>query len=362
MKLKKSFSTLPQRIFYNYKLCLSPFNPVKSDSAREMEQEHMHRLCSDIIHKLYGKPELMKIQNEPDDCFELYVCNNRKPELSKSFRKSGELMGNLYRFLCGAALNGTLDNDRLTVNLDKKQMKDAKTVLSFLPHVNIDVKITDLSVMLISDQYPGIFNAMRFLAAINAPDGQITGKTLFAFAMCIFDKNTNYLIDMVEREMDVESGFFNPYFQQMTGTGYSFEHDFGWGPEGPYFTYKFSNGVSGFDIQFDMRKIHQIYFQLGSQIGVKAICEDFENQPEHIKDYLLDRLMDCNDCLGCTKGGKNAKFAVKVTRNGTKRILCPNSIWIGFQVEYMNHDIMKALIDFSAIQALYGEDWRKTKK
>lgn len=355
MKLRKTFDTLPQRIFYNYKLCLSPFIAVKSDLVSEIEQKQLHDWSVSVINKLYEQPELMNINDEPDDCFELYVCNNRKPELSKSFRKSGELMNNFYRFLCYSTLNGNLDNNILTVNLDKKQMKEVKTALSFLPIVGIKSEVKDDFVVLSSDQYPDIFRTMRFLTTANAPDGQITGKTLFAFAMCIFDKNTDYLINMVEREMDIESGFFAPYFKQMVDAGYIFEHEYGWCAEGPYFFYKFSNAVSGFNIHFDMRKIHQIYFSLGSQIGVKSICEDFDNQSEHIKDFLLDRLTDCNNCMGCTKGGKNSKFAVEVTRNGIHHILCPNSIWIGFQVEYMNHDIMKKLIDFSALQAQYGK-------
>lgn len=105
MKLRKSFDTLPQRIFYNYLLCFSPFRPIESDEADRRSQEQMHSLCEDILRSLYEYPSLMNIKVEPDDCFELYVSNNRKPELSKSLRKAGEQIGNLYRILCHAALN-----------------------------------------------------------------------------------------------------------------------------------------------------------------------------------------------------------------------------------------------------------------
>lgn len=361
MKLQKSFNLLHQRIFYNYLLCLSPFKPVKSDLADEQAQEQLHRFCGVVLCSAFENPELLGLKAQPDDCFELYVCNNRKPELSKSFRRYGELTESFYRFLCYAALNGTISGSTLTVALDKQQMKAAKEALAFLPYLGFGVVKDSLSVTLTASKYPRIFPAMRLLASVNAPGGEITGKTLFSFAMCVFSGDIDYLIPMIERKMDLESGFFAPYFERMLGMGYRFERDWGWGAEGPYFSFQFNNGVSGVHICFQIHKKHQIYFQLGSQIGVKAICEDFDSQPAHIQDYLLDRLSDCNNCLGCTKGGRNAKFAVEVDENGAKCLLCPNSFWIGFQIEYMNHDVMRTLIDFSALQEQYGENWRKKK-
>lgn len=362
MKLRKSFDTLPQRIFYNYLLCLSQFRPVKSDEASEQSQAQMHSLCEDILRSLYEDSSLMNIKVEPDDCFKLHVCNNRKPELSKSFRKAGEQMGNLYRFLCHAAVNGNIDNNTLVVTLDKKQLKAAGEALNFLPHMGFIVEKDGLTVTLTTEKYPLVFPAMRLLTLNNTLNGQVTGATLFAFAMGLFDSNTDYLIAMIEREMELEPNFFEPYFSQMLQKGYRFSRNYDWCPEGPTFAFRYNNDVSGVSICFDMRKIHQLHFALSTQIGVKAICEDFENQPQHIKDFLVDRLSDCNNCLGCTKGGKNAKFAVAVTLNGEQRLLCPNSIWIGHQVEYINHKMMKALVGFSALQAQYGDNWRKPKK
>lgn len=362
MKLRKSFDTLPQRIFYNYLLCLSPFRPVKSDVASEQSQVQMHSLCKDILHSLYEDSSLMNIKVEPDDCFELYVCNNRKPELSISFRKAGEQMGNLYRFLCHAALNGYIDNNTLVVTLDKKQQKTAGEALNFLQHIGFVIKKDGLTVTMTAEKYPLVFPAMRLLTLNNTLDGQVTGTTLFALAMGLFDNNTDYLIAMIEYQMELEPNFFKPYFSQMLQKGYKFSYKYDWCPEGPTFVFKINNDVSGISIYFDMRKIHQLYFALSTQIGVKAICEDFEKQPQHIKDFLADRLSDCNNCLGCTKGGKNAKFAVVVTIYGEQRLLCPNSIWIGHQVEYMSHKMMKAMVDFSGLQAQYGDNWRKPMK
>lgn len=362
MKLRKSFDTLPQRIFYNYLLCFSPFRPIESDEADRRSQEQMHSLCEDILRSLYEYPSFMNIKVEPDDCFELYVSNNRKPELSKSLRKAGEQIGNLYRILCHAALNGNINGNKLAVDLDKKQLKESGEALNFLPHMGFTAERNGSAVTLTAEKYPLIFPAMRLLAQNNMVDGQIVGSTLFAFAMGLFDGNTDHLIVMIEDMMELEPGFFGPYFSQMLQMGYKFTHKYDWCPEGPTFMYSFNNEVSGFSIYFDMRKIHQIYFALSTQIGVKAICEDFENQPQHIKDFLAGRLFDCNNCMGCTKGGKYDKFAVPVIHNGNQRLLCPNSIWIGHQVEYMDHDIMKAMIDFSMLQAQYGENWQKPKK
>lgn len=352
---------LHQRIFYNYQICLSPFQPIKSDMADQRAQEQMHMFCSDILNLAYNNPEIIGLKIEPDDCFELYVCNNRKPDLSKSFRKSGELMGNIYRFLCYAALYGEINSNTLKVLLDKQQMKIAKTVLNILPKLGLTVVKEGLSVTLTTDKYPQIFHAMRLLVNVNTHDGEITGKTIFSFAMCIYNGDINYLIRMIEEKNEIENDFFTPYFKNMIDKGYIYDQDCGWCAEGPYFNFKFNNEVSGVHIYFSLHKKHQIYFQLGSQIGVKAICEDFNNQLDHIQNYLLNRLTDCNDCMGCTKGGKNEKFAVEVKKDGTKRLLCPNSFWIGFQIEYMNHDIIKSIIDFSTLQAKYGVNWRKKK-
>lgn len=211
-----------------------------------------------------------------------------------------------------------------------------------------------LTVTLTAEKYPLVFPAMRLLTLNNTHDEQVTGATLFAFSMGLFDSKSDYLITMIEREMGLEPNFFEPYFSQMWQKGYKFSHNYDWCAEGPTFVIRFNNNVSGVSIYFSIHKTHQLFFALSTQIGVKAICEDFENQPQHIKDFLADRLFECNNCLGCTKGGKNARFAIPVVLNGKQRLLCPNSIWIGHQVEYMNHNMMKALVDFSALQAQYG--------
>jgi len=359
MKLIKSFDSLPQRIFYNYGLCLSPFTPIKSDVATETEQAQMHRLCGDIIKTLSEKPDLMKITNEPDDSFELYVCNNRKPELSKSFRKSAEIMANLYRFMCLAALNGTISGVTLTAEYDKKQ-KDVKMILSFLSFLGIAGTVDGTSVTLKSAEYPGIFSAMRLLATVSARGDKITDESLFSFAMCLFNQNQDYLVDMIEREMELEKGFFAPYFEKMIKMGYIAKHKYGWCPEGPYFNFNFLNDVSGVRLIFDMRKVHQIYFDLGSTIGSKAICEDFGGLDDDIRKYIFGTIGGCSNCLGCTKGGKNAKFSVEIEYGGEKRMICPQ--FYSIQVPNMNHDIINAMIEYSALQARYGKNWHKAKK
>lgn len=238
-------------------------------------------------------------------------------------------------------------------------MKDAAPSLNFLSHLGFGVEKDDLTVLLSAEKYPLIFLAMRLLARNASRGGLISGQSLFAFSMGLFDGSSDYLIRRIEDEMELEPSFFEPYFEQLRQKGYVYSHKYDWGPEGPVFFISFTNGVSGISLNYDVRKIHQLYFALTLQIGVKAICEDFDKQEASIKEFLLNRLMDCNNCMGCTKGGKSKKFTVPVEYNGTRRPLCPNSIWIGHQVEFMNSRIMNAMIDFSALQAEYGVNWRK---
>lgn len=66
-----------------------------------------------------------------------------------------------------------------------------------------------------------------------------------------------------------------------------------------------------------------------------------------------------NNCMVCTKGGKNRQFTVLVHHDGSDYRLCPEFV----QMTWYNSDISREKIDFmlelNELQVRYGRSWHK---
>jgi hypothetical protein len=73
------------------------------------------------------------------------------------------------------------------------------------------------------------------------------------------------------------------------------------------------------------------------------MLEDFENLDKDLQKHLIGVCKTCNGCLGCTKGGRNRIFAVKVEHDGKEYNLCPDN-YSRHNWETIDEDLAAALL------------------
>ena len=185
-------------------------------------------------------------------------------------------------------------------------------------------------------------------------DGRAYDGRLFDLAFCVFDGKYDYFVRRAERMYGLEPGFFAPYFDAFARKGYPCELERGV-TNGLRLQLHFRSRVSGFVLCMDLRKIHQVYFALEREIGAKSALEHDTELPEEARAFIDERVTLCTKCMNCTNGGKRKGAWVAAERDGGTRTLCPNSLWIGKCLPYMDRQTMDHMCAFIEAQDRYGK-------
>jgi hypothetical protein len=117
------------------------------------------------------------------------------------------------------------------------------------------------------------------------------------------------------------------------------------------------NGVGGYQIGYNPRKYKPFYFGTANGIGQQAMLNDFDNLDGDLKNHFINICRPCNECLNCTKNGKNKIFTAMVTFNGKEYKLCPN--FPRHSWDTMDRGLIDLLYKYHDAQKVYGVDWKK---
>jgi len=131
------------------------------------------------------------------------------------------------------------------------------------------------------------------------------------FACCSFTNDFSYLLARVDNVKGL-NGLLFEIQNNCLENGYEKNIKCSFGTSGFDFRITFQNKVGGFVIGYNPRKYWQFFFGSLNSIGVKAMLENFENLDNDLQKHLIGVCKTCNGCLGCTKGGRNKFFAVKM--------------------------------------------------
>jgi len=104
-----------------------------------------------------------------------------------------------------------------------------------------------------------------------------------------------------------------------------------------------------------------VRFVCNTTIGVKAALEHADELSDDIIRLLVRFCKPCDDCMGCTKGGKNAKFTVTVRSDGEEHRLCPQFAQMEWYNSNISRDKIGFMLEFNELQEKYGKSWKKTK-
>ena len=350
IKKTKSFPTIPQRILYGLKF-LYPDHPPDNS-------EKLHTLMAQIINKLYETPNFLNLNEHPDEAYEWFEVNNKKPELDKIYQSIFKSLFEFYKFLYMAALHGEINNG--TLKISNVILKENKT--SYKPIYNnllneLGVSISKEKAELKITADTDILQDLKLLAK-KVPVNIFPWMpyNLMGFILCSFTNDFNYVLARIDEANDLNGVLFELQ-KRCLENGYEQSIRSDIGASGYDFTITFKNKIGGFCLGYRPRKYQQFFFGTLNGIGEKAMLEDFENLDKDLQKHFISICKPCNDCLICTKGGKNKIFTININYDGKDYKLCPS--FPCHEWETIDHELMDVLFKYHDLQEKYGTDWKK---
>ncbi len=359
IKQIKTFETISRRIIYGLNFMYSDFVPIESEKVNEQGQKKLHMLMGLIIDKLYENPKLLNLPENADEAYEWYAINNSNPELDKVYKSTFKCLFDFYKFLyisflLGEINNGTLSISNIVLKENKTRYMPQYKVL--LKEIGIDIEKGKTEIIVSSEN--DIIQSLRLLAEKTPVNiNPWTPYGIINFACCSFTGDFNFLLTRLDNVAGL-NGLLLKIQNICLKKGYEKNIKCSFGTSGFDFNITLRNRVGGFVFGYNPRKYWKFFFGTMNSIGLKAMLEDFDNLDKKLQKHFISLCKTCNSCLGCTKGGRNKMFAVKVNYDGKEYNLCPDN-YSRHNWETINDDLAEVLFMYHAAQETYGSDWKK---
>jgi hypothetical protein len=342
-KVVKCFDNLAQRLIYAYKCTYPICIPIENDKASEISQRQMHGFLHDVINNIYNNPSLVKLQEEKDDFYEVWMLNNSKPELDDRMRKIEKALFDFYSYLYKLGECGEVKDNMLYVS--KNNMKFVKKRLLQLEQFGLFSESNGTSTIFYSEKYPELFPAWKLFCdkKLNSPKGEIA-----RFIYCMYDTlnyNAEHLFGNIvddstlikELEHFFEDKGFRRCFDEF---GIHWDKDY----------QDKQKGNAGFSFDWRKRDQMRISFRIPN---FRLVLNRFDEMNNHLKDLTFSRLKNCDRCGYCTqmdKTGKRTPLVLDLEYNGTKASKCPlfpNMTWR--YIDKKEIENIKGLFEFAEI-------------
>lgn len=347
------FNNLAQRLLYRYEFCLSDFNIIDSKDVSIESQEKFYNVYKEMIHNLYIDPSILGISiDDIDEYFNAHECMNQRPDFAKKSKKIYNEAYEFFNLLFLSGLLGECKEGKIIVDFNNNRLKIKPNQIKCLEYFNFRVEKEKDIVSFSYPNQPDIIAAWKLLAM------KCNEKTngLQCFVHYVHNNDYTYLLEHIRKLLGLENDFFNYIKTKYLSNGYeiSITDDF------YRMNYIFKKDVGGLNIEFSLLW-PTIRFLNSTCIGIKSALEHADELNSEIKQQLIKFCKPCNECMGCTKGGKNKPFTVTVNNNSNEYHLCPEFV----QMEWYNKDISKEKIDFifelNELQEKFGKNWSRKK-
>ena len=332
---------------YRFEFCFADFQMIASDDVTVKTQRKLHELLAAVVHGIYENPLLIGLDTGiADEYLHPHETLNARPVFYKNVKKIWGTALEFFDSLLQFGLRGKFSSNHLTVD----SLKLKRIYAECLEHFEFVVEGKSRAWSLAYPECPEILGALKLLSAACGPD-------VLRFSHYVPDGDYWYMAKRIEALLMLEDGFFDSVVRKYSEKGYgkTCKEDFF------RMCLMCRKNVGGLSIEFTTTMGPTVRFVNCTCIGIKAALEHAHEIDDTTKRQLVKFCKLCNNCMGCTKGGKNKPFTVAVPLSGNESRLCPEFV----QMEWFNSDISKEKIDFllalSEMQECYGKSRKKAK-
>lgn len=355
-----SFNNLAQRILFRYAFTFADFVPIKSETVSINAQRRFHELCGSIIQGIADNPSILGISKEyPDECLSAHDVLNRHPELYKVRNECQKAFNDLSCFLFTVGIYGEHRDGQLVVchgDVNKLTTKTLAVFMKMLEQYGLFTKKSDDSLSFEFPECPEALLVWKLLATKCSEYSDDRCKQAIRFALWIHNDDGMYFLERIKTLLGLDDRFFDYIDEKYRAKEYNTQFVI----DEYRIKFLYTKDVGGLSIEY-ATLWPTVRFVNNTSIGIKAALEHVDGLSEEIRRQLVKFCKPCNDCMGCTKGGKNKQFTVTVHLDGNEYRLCPEFV----QMEWYNSDISREKIDFmlelNELQEQFGKNWRKKK-
>lgn len=352
-----SFDSLAQRILYRYAFSFADFVPIESKTVSVEAQHNFYDFCGSIVRGIAENPSVLGLSTEhPDEWLGAHEVMSMRPELYKVRNTCQKTFNDLFNLLLNAGNLGEVRGRQLILRLSDAPKVTAKMLTlfrKFLEHYGLFTEKDSDSLYFSFPDFPETLSAWQLLAA-KCGEYPRPQYQAVRFALWVHHDDGSYFLERIRTLLNLDEGFFEYITDKYLEKGYT-----------PRFVINeystscsFTKDISGLSITY-ATLWPTVRFVNESSIGIKAALEHTGELDDGIKIQLIQFCKSCNDCMICTKGGKNSQFTVNMRCGDNVYRLCPEFV----QMEWYNHDISKEKIDFmlqlNELQERFGKNWKK---
>jgi len=352
-----TFDNLAQRILYRYAFLFADFVPIESDSVSIDAQHTFYTFCESIVRDVADDPAILGVPTDrPDEWLSAHDVMNRHPEVYQVRNACQKAFYDLSGLLFAAGTHGEYRDGRLNLRLSDAPKLTGKTLGTFsalLARYGLSIEKNGDALSFSFPDCPDALLAWQLLARKCGELPISPRDQAVRFLLWVHYDDPACFLEKIRALLNLDEGFFEyvtvKYREQDYEVHYKIDEYRG--------TCTYSKDVGGLSIEFTTLW-PTVRFLNSTCIGIKAALAHADGMSNDIKRQLIKFCKPCNDCKGCTKGGKNMQFTVALHHDDTHR-LCPEFV----QMEWYNDDISTEKIDFmlelNELQERYGKNWRK---
>jgi len=355
-----SFDNLTQRILYRYTFTFADFVPIESDAVSVDAQRTFHDFCGSVVRGIFDDPSLLGLLTDHQDAWLEHGLLNMYPTIYKVRNMTQKAFCDLSGFLFAAGLHGKIYDERFIVRQDDLPKLTGKMLMLYIKlfeRYGMFMEKDDGKLSFLFPDCQDIFTAWRLLAEKCGTFQDRPKEQAVRFMLWVHNDDATYFLERIRILLGLDEGFFNYIAKKYQTNGYKAK--FVINEYGTHCLY--SKDVGGLLIGFFTLN-RTVRFVNDTCIGIKKALEHADELNPDIKRQIVQFCKPCNDCMGCTKGGKNKQFSVTVHIENGEHRLCPEFV----QMEWYNGDISTEKIDFmfelNELQEKFGKNWKKMKR
>jgi hypothetical protein len=355
-----SFNNLAQRVLYRYAYSFADFIPIESNAVSVDVQHVFHKLCESIVRIIADDPTIIGLSIErPDEWMIAHDVMSRHPELYKVRNDCQKAFVDLSFFLFSAGLYGEYRNGELTVrqsDLPKCTSKTLTTYTKLFINFGLHLKKENETISFEFPKCPEALASWHLLSAKCSAFPDNKRDQAVRFMLWMHSGDGMYFLERIRILLGLDIDLFAYITDKYQSKGYHAQYSIN-----EYTTnYIIKKDVGGLCIAY-ATLWPTVRFVNETSIGIKAALEHANELDDIIKHQLVQFCKPCNNCMVCTKGGKNKQFTITVQDGGKEYRLCPEFV----QMEWYNSDISTEKIDFmlelNELQEQFGKNWKKKK-
>lgn len=343
-KLGQPFENLGKRIIYAYLATYPKFKPVENCGVSELSQRQMYDFLYESIEIIYNDLSIANIAEEPDECYENWELNNKKPELILKMQKIEKNFFDFYEYFVKIGLYGEVINTEMIIK--KSDMKITQKTKDKLVLFGLECNETKEIISFIHNKYKELFPAWKLHCSVPV-EGKIRTQNMMIFLYGTYGDKKYTAAEMFGRLCNPELiSELERYFSEK---GFNFANN----EMRVAYEKEFPKKQKAYMyIYYDWRKKNQMVFEFKVP-QFSTVIKYYDQMDEDLKTLIFYRTKTCDGCGYCTqtdKTGKRPRLALPLSLKEQSLLKCP--LFPAFFWFDVNEDMIKTvkrLFDYAEV-------------